>query len=91
MTKIARKGRLWEMEILNVILIVFLIISAIAVQRTKDLLGAVIIFTSYSLMMALLWLLLRAPDVAMTEAAIGAGVTTSLFIAVISRTRRMEK
>lgn len=79
------------MEILNVVLIVFLIISAIAVQRTKDLLSAVIIFTSYSLMMALLWLLLRAPDVAMTEAALGAGVTTSLFIVVISRTRRMEK
>lgn len=79
------------MEILNVVLIVFLILSAIAVQRTKDLLSAVIIFTSYSLMMALLWLLLRAPDVAMTEAALGAGVTTSLFIVVISRTGRMEK
>jgi len=78
-------------EILNVVLIVFLILSAIAVQRTKDLLSAVIIFTSYSLMMALLWLLLRAPDVAMTEAALGAGVTTSLFIVVISRTGRMEK
>jgi len=41
--------------------------------------------------MSLLWLLLRAPDVAMTEAAIGAGITTILFVAVISRTGRMEK
>ncbi|HBT19117.1 MAG TPA: cation:proton antiporter [Clostridiaceae bacterium] len=79
------------MEILNVILILFLIVAAIAVERTKDLLSAVIIFTAYSLVMALLWLLLRAPDVAMTEAAIGAGITTILFVAVISRTRRMEK
>jgi uncharacterized MnhB-related membrane protein len=55
------------------------------------LLGAVIIFAAYSLVMAVLWLLLRSPDVAMTEAAIGAGVTTIMFIAVISRTRRMEK
>ncbi|MFH5835350.1 hydrogenase subunit MbhD domain-containing protein [Proteiniclasticum sp. C24MP] len=78
------------MEIFNVILIVFLIVAAIAVERTKDLLGAVIIFTAYSLVMALLWLLLRAPDVAMTEAAIGAGITTILFVVVISRTRRME-
>ena len=78
------------MQIFNVILIVFLIIAAIAVERTKDLLGAVIIFTAYSLVMALLWLLLRAPDVAMTEAAIGAGITTILFVVVISRTRRME-
>jgi uncharacterized MnhB-related membrane protein len=79
------------MELFNVILIVFLIVSAIAVERTKDLLGAVIIFTAYSLVMSLLWLLLRAPDVAMTEAAIGAGITTILFVAVISRTGRMEK
>lgn len=78
------------MQLLNVILVIFLIVCAIAVERTKDLLGAVIIFASYSLIMAVLWLLLRAPDVAMTEAAIGAGVTTILFIGVISRTRRME-
>lgn len=79
------------MQILNVILIVFLILCAIAVEKTKDLLGAVIIFAAYSLVMAVLWLLLRSPDVAMTEAAIGAGVTTIMFVAVISRTRRMEK
>jgi len=78
------------MQLLNVILVIFLIGCAIAVERTKDLLGAVIIFAAYSLVMAVLWLLLRAPDVAMTEAAVGAGVTTILFIGVISRTRRME-
>jgi len=78
------------MQLLNVILVIFLIVCAIAVERTKDLLGAVIIFASYSLIMAVLWLLLRAPDIALTEAAIGAGVTTILFIGVISRTRRME-
>jgi uncharacterized MnhB-related membrane protein len=60
------------MELFNVILILFLIVSAIAVERTKDLLGAVIIFTAYSLVMSLLWVILRATDVAMTEAAIGA-------------------
>ncbi len=79
------------MQLLNVILVVFLIFCAIAVERTRDLLSAVIIFAAYSLVMAVLWLLLRSPDVAMTEAAIGAGVTTIMFIAVISRTRRMEK
>lgn len=79
------------LAVLNVILILFLILCAIAVERTRDLLSAVIIFAAYSLVMAVLWLLLRSPDVAMTEAAIGAGVTTIMFIAVISRTRRMEK
>lgn len=79
------------MQVLNVILVLFLILCALAVERTKDLLSAVVIFASYSLVMAVLWLLLRSPDVAMTEAAIGAGVTTIMFVAVISRTRRMEK
>jgi energy-converting hydrogenase B subunit D len=79
------------MQMLNVILVIFLILCALAVERTKDLLSAVIIFAAYSLVMAVLWLLLRSPDVAMTEAAIGAGVTTIMFVAVISRTRRMEK
>ncbi len=79
------------MTVLNVILILFLIVCAIAVEHIHDLLGAIIIFASYSLVMALLWLLLMAPDIALTEAAIGAGATTMLFLAVISRTRRMEK
>ncbi len=79
------------MGIVNVIIIVFLIVCAIAVARTRDLLSAVIIFSAYSLMMSVLWLLLKSPDVALTEAAVGAGITTILFVAVISRTRRYEK
>lgn len=79
------------MEILNVIIIVFLIVCAVAVERTRDLLGAVIIFGAYGLTMSILWLLLKAPDIALTEAAIGAGATTVLLIATISRTRRIEK
>lgn len=79
------------MEILNIILILFLIVCAVAVERTKDLLSAIIIFASYSLAMAILWLILMAPDIALTEAAIGAGVTTILLIATISRIRRVEK
>ncbi|NBG87012.1 hydrogenase subunit MbhD domain-containing protein [Isachenkonia alkalipeptolytica] len=79
------------MEILNVILILFLIVCALAVERTKDLLSAIIIFASYSLVMAILWLILMAPDIALTEAAIGAGVTTILLIATVSRIRRVEK
>lgn len=79
------------MEFLNVILILFLIVCALAVERTKDLLSAIIIFASYSLVMAILWLILMAPDIALTEAAIGAGVTTILLIATVSRIRRVEK
>ncbi len=76
---------------LNVILVVFLIVAALAVEKTKDLLSAVIIFSVYSLMMSVLWLILKSPDVALTEAAIGGGVTSILFFAIISRTERYEK
>jgi uncharacterized MnhB-related membrane protein len=76
---------------LNVILVVFLIVCALVVERTKDLISAVIIFSAYSLMMSVLWLVLKTPDVALTEAAIGAGVTTIILIAVIGRTKRYEK
>lgn len=79
------------MEILNVIIIIFLILCAIAVEKTKDLISAVIIFSAYSLMMSVLWLILKTPDVALTEAVIGAGVTSLLFIAVIAKTKRYEK
>lgn len=79
------------MEILNVIIIIFLILCAIAVEKTKDLISAVIIFSAYSLLMSVLWLILKTPDVALTEAVIGAGVTSLLFIAVITKTKRYEK
>ena len=76
--------------IFQYLLLIFLVVCALAVARTRDLLGAVIIFASYSLIMAIVWQQLEAPDVAITEAAIGAGVTSLLFIVVISKTRRME-
>ncbi len=79
------------MVILNVVIVIFLVVCAITIERTKDLLGAVILFSIYSLLMSVLWLVLKTPDVALTEAAIGAGVTSILFIAVISRTQRYEK
>ncbi len=75
----------------DLLLLAFLIACAIAVIRTKDLLGATVIFSAYSLIMCLIWLHRGAPDVAMTEAAVGAGVTTVLFMVAIGRTARREK
>jgi len=75
----------------DIMLIALLIASAIAVIRLKDLLAAAIVFSTYSLMMCLLWLHRGAPDVAMTEAAVGAGITTVLFLVTISRTTRRER
>jgi len=76
--------------ILDMLLLLFLIVCAISVARTRDLLSAVVIFAAYSLIMAVVWQQLEAPDIAITEAAIGAGVTSLLLIATISKTRREE-
>ncbi len=75
----------------DVLLLLFLIGAALAVARAKDLLAAAIIFSSYSLVLCLLWQYRGAPDVAMTEAAVGAGITTVLFLVAIGRTTRREK
>jgi uncharacterized MnhB-related membrane protein len=75
----------------DVVLIMLLIGCALTVIRTKDLLAAAIIFSTYSLVMCLLWQYRGAPDVALTEAAVGAGVTTVLFLVTIARTGRRER
>ncbi len=72
-------------------MLLFLIASSIAVSYVKDLLGAIIIFTVYSLIMAILWQQLNAPDLAITEAAVGAGITTILFIITLNRVRGVKK
>jgi uncharacterized MnhB-related membrane protein len=79
------------LAIINLLPLLFLIVCAIIVARTRDLLSAVIIFTAYSMVMAIIWQQLHSPDIAITEAAIGAGATSLLFLAAISRTRRHEE
>lgn len=79
------------MKIFSLIMILFLIGSSIAVSMIRSLLGAVIVFMTYSLVMAILWQQLNAPDLAITEAAIGAGVTTILFVLALKKIRGVKK
>ncbi|MCK4491367.1 MAG: DUF4040 domain-containing protein [Candidatus Altiarchaeales archaeon] len=76
---------------LNVLLLLLLVICALIAVNSKDLLDAVIVLAAYSLIMALTWLEMKAPDVAFTEAAVGAGVTTFFFVATLAKTVRREK
>ena len=77
-------------EILNALLLLYLIVCAIGVASIRDLLSAVILFSSFGLIMAIIWHQLSAPDVAMVEAALGTGVASLLMIAAISKTKRVE-
>ena len=69
-------------------LLAFAFVTAVATAMFRDVLAVTIVFAAYSLGMALLYTYLLAPDVAMTEAAIGAGVTTLLLLLTIARTVR---
>ena len=73
------------MIVLEFLLLLFLFFCALTAVLTKHLVAAVITFMSYSSVMAILWLLLESPDLAITEAAVGAGVTTLLFFLALRR------
>ena len=68
----------------------FLILCAVSVSFSKNLLNSILIFMSYSLIMSIMWILLQSPDLAITEAAVGAGVTTILFFATLKKIHAME-
>jgi uncharacterized MnhB-related membrane protein len=76
---------IWQLELVILLAVVLLGMGALAV---KDLLGAAILFGAYSFMMCLLWAIMGAVDVAFTEASVGAGVSTVLFVAAVFRTTR---
>ena len=78
-------------EIFKIILIVLLIGCAIAVNLTPSLLQAVVIVMSYSSVMCLLWILMESPDLAITEAAVGAGVSGLLFLQTLRKIRREDE
>ena len=73
------------MQIIMPLMLILLLVLAIAVTLSKKLLPAVMIFMFYSLVMSAIWLLLESPDLAITEAAVGAGITSVLFFITLKR------
>ena len=79
------------MMILEIVLLVFLIVCAVTACINKNLFSTVIIFMSYSSIMCVVWLLLRSPDLAITEAAVGAGVTSILFFITLKNINQLKE
>ncbi|WP_101296745.1 DUF4040 domain-containing protein [Halegenticoccus soli] len=73
---------------LQAAILAFVLGCALVAAVLRDVLGVIIASAAYSLGIAVLWVILRAPDVALTEAAVGAGVTTLLFLLTIAKTVR---
>ncbi len=78
-------------KVFETILLLGLVVCAIAVSFSKNLLNSILIFMSYSLMMSVIWILLESPDLAITEAAVGAGVTSLLFFVTLKKIHAMEE
>lgn len=73
------------MQIFTYILLAFLVVCAVAASLSKNLLNSVLIFMSYSLIMSVIWILLESSDLAITEAAVGAGITSVLFFVTLKK------
>jgi multicomponent Na+:H+ antiporter subunit B len=88
------EGANFAIELLNVTLLGILFIVAIAIARLRSLFAIVMLSGIYSLISATWFVALDAVDVAFTEAAVGAGISTALFLAAMvltSRTAKAEK
>ncbi len=71
-------------------LLTMLVITALAIARTPNLFAAAMLSGIFSLLMAALFFILDAPDVALTEAAVGAGISTVLYLAALALTADRE-
>lgn len=70
--------------VINVTLLAFLAITAIAILRLSNLFAIIMLYGIFSLLSAGLFVVMDAPDVAFTEAAVGAGISTVLMLATLA-------
>lgn len=75
----------------DILILIFLVIAAIIALSVKDLLASAMVLGIYSFLMCLLWAEMGAVDVAFTEAAVGAGVSTVIMIATVYQTARKSR
>lgn len=78
------------MTVFQYVLFGFLIVCAISVSFSKNLLNSVLIYMSFSLVMSIVWVTLQSPDLAITEAAVGAGITSLLFFATLKKIQAID-
>ena len=77
------------MSVFLFILLGFLVACAISVSLSKNLLNSILIYMAYSLVASVIWILLESPDLAITEAAVGAGITSVLFFVTLKKIHAM--
>lgn len=79
------------MDIIELTLLGLLLVCGIATCLSKNLLVSLVIYMAYSVIMSIIWALLEAPDLAITEAAVGAGVSSVLLFLTLKKIRSIRK
>jgi uncharacterized MnhB-related membrane protein len=77
--------------LIAIVLSLGIIIAAILAIQLKDLVAAIVSAGVVSLFASILFVLLASPDVAMTEASIGSGLTTVIFLYALSKMKKMQQ
>lgn len=75
---------------INAVLLTLLVAISVAIIRQRSLFGVVLLAGAYSFLIASILIVLDAVDVAMTEAAVGAGISTVVLLATLHLTGSME-
>lgn len=78
-------------SILHIVVLTFIVVGGVLAVWFKDLLSSVIALAAASLLVALEFYMLQAPDVAIAEAGIGAALTAAIYVIAIRRTVRKEE
>ena len=78
------------MTALEYLLLAGLVITAVAAPLCRRMLATVSVYMAFSLLMAVLWSLLQSPDLAITEAAVGAGITSILFFLTLKKIHALK-
>ena len=78
-------------EICRILLLFLLLGCVIGVNLARSLLQSVLVFMAYSSVMCVLWILMESPDLAITEAAVGAGVSGMLFLLTLKKLREIDR
>lgn len=76
---------------LDALLTLALVVTAAAALHSRDLFRAVVLFIAFGLLLAVVWVRLQAPDLALAEAAIGAGLAGALLLDAVSQMRDPER
>ncbi len=79
------------MEYFELLLLGLLVICGVSTCLTKNLLSSLVIFMAYSVIMSIVWALLKAPDLAVTEAAVGAGISSILLFLTLRKLNNIRK